>query len=315
MNRTGICRRGFTLLLALVMLLGCTGMDNYARAWAMETTSSEEVGETLANPANESGNEPSGDLTLNTTSSSESDNGLGEKQEVDGQIPTQPGAPEGDGQSPTQPDAPEGDGQLPTQPDAPEGDGQLPTQPDTPEGDGQLPSAAVVFDEPKEGSIFDGDEANRIRVTICGQSAGAELSVSEVSEAAEAALSESLSSTVSTEYKRAFSTVMSVDIGVFGNSSENVRVRLESEKLRELWNSRLDADAFSDFILYHIHNGMAQKMEFQVDELACAIELDCASFSPFVLIKLGENLAESPDAQIKDEKPDGNGEEPEALPR
>ena len=302
MNRTGICRRGFTLLLALVMLLGCTGMDNYARAWAMETTSSEEVGETLANPANESGNEPSGDLTLNTTSSSESDNGLGEKQEVDGQIPTQPGAPEGDGQ-------------IPTQPDAPEGDGQLPTQPDTPEGDGQLPSAAVVFDEPKEGSIFDGDEANRIRVTICGQSAGAELSVSEVSEAAEAALSESLSSTVSTEYKRAFSTVMSVDIGVFGNSSENVRVRLESEKLRELWNSRLDADAFSDFILYHIHNGMAQKMEFQVDELACAIELDCASFSPFVLIKLGENLAESPDAQIKDEKPDGNGEEPEALPR
>ena len=289
MNRTGICRRGFTLLLALVMLLGCTGMDNYARAWAMETTSSEEVGETLANPANESGNEPSGDLTLNTTSSSESDNGLGEKQEVDGQIPTQPGAPEGDG--------------------------QLPTQPDTPEGDGQLPSAAVVFDEPKEGSIFDGDEANRIRVTICGQSAGAELSVSEVSEAAEAALSESLSSTVSTEYKRAFSTVMSVDIGVFGNSSENVRVRLESEKLRELWNSRLDADAFSDFILYHIHNGMAQKMDFQVDELACAIELDCASFSPFVLIKLGENLAESPDAQIKDEKPDGNGEEPEALPR
>ena len=302
MNRTGICRRGFTLLLALVMLLGCTGMDNYARAWAMETTSSEEVGETLANPANESGNEPSGDLTLNTTSSSESDNGLGEKQEVDGQIPTQPGAPEGDGQ-------------IPTQPDAPEGDGQLPTQPDTPEGDGQLPSAAVVFDEPKEGSIFDGDEANRIRVTICGQSAGAELSVSEVSEAAEAALSESLSSTVSTEYKRAFSTVMSVDIGVFGNSSENVRVRLESEKLRELWNSRLDADAFSDFILYHIHNGMAQKMDFQVDELACAIELDCASFSPFVLIKLGENLAESPDAQIKDEKPDGNGEEPEALPR
>ena len=302
MNRTGICRRGFTLLLALVMLLGCTGMDNYARAWAMETTSSEEVGETLANPANESGNEPSGDLTLNTTSSSESDNGLGEKQEVDGQIPTQPGAPAGDGQ-------------IPTQPDAPEGDGQLPTQPDTPEGDGQLPSAAVVFDEPKEGSIFDGDEANRIRVTICGQSAGAELSVSEVSEAAEAALSESLSSTVSTEYKRAFSTVMSVDIGVFGNSSENVRVRLESEKLRELWNSRLDADAFSDFILYHIHNGMAQKMDFQVDELACAIELDCASFSPFVLIKLGENLAESPDAQIKDEKPDGNGEEPEALPR
>ena len=64
MNRTGICRRGFTLLLALVMLLGCTGMDNYARAWAMETTSSEEVGETLANPANESGNEPSGDLTF-----------------------------------------------------------------------------------------------------------------------------------------------------------------------------------------------------------------------------------------------------------
>ena len=67
--------------------------------------------------------------------------------------------------------------------------------------------------------------------------------------------------------------------------------------------------------MYHIHNGMAQKMDFQVDELACAIELDCASFSPFVLIKLGENLAESPDAQIKDEKPDGNGEEPEALPR
>ena len=179
-------------------------------------------------------------------------------------------------------------------------------------GEGLSEADAVVA---AEGSIFDGDEANRIRVTICGQSAGAELSVSEVSEAAEAALSESLSSTVSTEYKRAFSTVMSVDIGVFGNSSENVRVRLESEKLRELWNSRLDADAFSDFILYHIHNGMAQKMEFQVDELACAIELDCASFSPFVLIKLGENLAESPDAQIKDEKPDGNGEEPEALPR
>ena len=59
-------KRAFTFALALIMLLGCTGLDNYAQAWAASELpeNSEELDQSL--PAEQTG-EQDLSLSLNQT--------------------------------------------------------------------------------------------------------------------------------------------------------------------------------------------------------------------------------------------------------